>query len=254
MKIVTVIPARYNSTRFHGKVLYPIDKKPMLQWVWERAVSIKGMDRVIIATEDIKVLDFAKSIAADALLTSPNCQSGSDRVWEVVKNIKCDIVVNLQSDEPFIEADVIKDAIELLIKRKDFDISTAVSKIDNNSDVMNSNCVKVVIGDDMNALYFSRLPVPYHHKLSEISKTYPYYKHCGFYVYRKEALGKYVSFKPSNIELLERLEQLRALENGLKIGVVMAERLGPAIDVLSDIKKAEKYIKTVSRIERSKIK
>jgi 3-deoxy-manno-octulosonate cytidylyltransferase (CMP-KDO synthetase) len=131
MKTLIVIPARYGSTRFPGKVLYPLYGKPILQWVWEKAVKSKIADDVIVATEDKKVLDFARSIKAKAVMTSPKCQSGSDRVWEVVKKArkKYSIVINLQSDEPFIDSQTIKKAFLKLKSDKNFDISTAVAKI-----------------------------------------------------------------------------------------------------------------------------
>ncbi|MEW6013247.1 MAG: 3-deoxy-manno-octulosonate cytidylyltransferase [Elusimicrobiota bacterium] len=245
MKTLIVIPARYGSTRFPGKVLYPLYGKPILQWVWEKAVKSKIADDVIVATEDKKVLDFARSIKAKAVMTSPKCQSGSDRVWEVVKKArkKYSIVINLQSDEPFIDSKTIKKAFLKLKSDKNFDISTAVAKIENEKELSDPNCVKVALSKSSNALYFSRVPIPYHHSLSELSQKIPYYKHCGFYIYRYEALKKFVSSKPSSIEILERLEQLRALDIGLRIAAVKVERLGPAIDTPEDIKKAEEFIK-----------
>lgn len=245
METLIVIPARYGSTRFPGKVLYPLYKKPILQWVWERAVKSKITDDIFIATEDEKVIEFARTIKAKAVLTSNKCQSGSDRVWEVVKKSKkkYHIIINLQADEPFIEAKILKKAFLKLKSDKKFDISTAVSKISDKKELQDPNCVKVAVSNSGNAIYFSRSPVPFHHPLSKLSKKTPYYKHCGFYIYRYNALSKFVSAKPSPVEVLERLEQLRALDIGLKIAAVKVERLGPAIDTPDDIKKAEEYIK-----------
>lgn len=241
MKTVIVIPARYKSTRFYGKVLYPLMGKPVIQWVYEKAKKAKISDEIIITSEDTKVVDFAKSIGAKTLITSKKCQSGSDRVWEVVKDIRCDIVVNLQGDEPFINPITIKKTWELLNKRNDFEITTPASKITQDDDIKNPNCVKVVISDDNRAIYFSRSPIPFHHPLSDLSDQYPYYKHIGLYIYRKNALKKFISYPISKLELLERLEQLRAIDNGMKIGVSIVEEHGISIDTLDDIKKAVVY-------------
>jgi len=246
MKTIIVIPARYNSSRFKGKVLYPLKKKPILQWVYENAIKSNVSSKVVIATEDEKVLNFCKKIGAECILTSPKCNSGSDRVWEVVKNTDFEIIINLQADEPFIENDVIKKAYKKIINEK-FDITTAVHPIYDEDEIKNPNCVKAAIDKNGNALYFSRSPIPYHHELSELSKKIPYYKHIGFYIYRRKALEMFISTEPSNLEKLERLEQLRALGLGLKIGCIIVKRSGPSIDTLDDIKKAIEYIKKKRR-------
>lgn len=246
-KTIIVIPARYNSQRFCGKVLYPLLGKPVLKWVYDAAINSNIADEVIIATEDKKVIDFAKTIGAKAILTSDKCRSGSDRVWETVKNLKFDFVINLQADEPFIEPYVIRKAFKKLKENNCYDISTACAPISDVKEIYDTNCVKVVVGVNDRAIYFSRLPVPYHHNLSSISKKIPYYKHCGFYIYRKKSLEAFVNFPISQTEELERLEQLRALENGLSIAAVKVKSLGPAIDVPSDIKRAERYYKEMKR-------
>ncbi len=243
MKTVIVIPARYNSTRFPGKVIYPLNEKPIIQWVWEKALKTKITDEIIIATEDEKVIETVKKFGGNAVLTSPGCPSGSDRVWEVVKNKDYDIIINLQADEPFINPSVIRKAYKKILKTKEFDITTAVSPIKENNEINNENCVKVAFGKNGKALYFSRTPIPYHHNLSKISTKIPYYKHCGFYIYKKQALKKFVSAPCGKLELLERLEQLRALEIGLRIGVVIVKDIGPALDSPEDIEKLIKYLK-----------
>lgn len=243
---IIVIPARFNSQRFPGKVLYPLMGKPVLKWVLDSAINSKIAKKVIIATEDKKVLDFASSINAEAKLTSESCKSGSDRVWEVARKINCKFVINLQADEPFINPEVIRESMAKLKKEK-ADIATACAPIIDKKEILNPNCVKVAMNKNGMALYFSRHPIPYHHELSELSKKYPYYKHCGFYIYKKEALEKFVKAKQTQLEILERLEQLRALENGMKISVHITDTLGPAIDTFEDIKNAEKYYKKIIR-------
>jgi len=248
-KTIIVIPARYHSQRFPGKVLFPLMGKPVLQWVYESARKSKIADEIIIATEDKRVFDFANTIGAKCVITSKNCNSGSDRVWEASKNIKCDFIVNLQSDEPFIEYSVLRKAIDKIRQKKEYDIATACAPIKDLNDIENPNCVKVVMNNQGKAIYFSRSPVPYHHKLSKLSLNIPYYKHCGFYIYRKKALEIFINSKETENENLERLEQLRSLDIGLNIVVVKVKNLGPAIDVPEDIKKAQEYFKKMGNYE-----
>ncbi|MBI4655443.1 MAG: 3-deoxy-manno-octulosonate cytidylyltransferase [Elusimicrobia bacterium] len=236
-----VIPARYASERFPGKVLHKLNGKPVLQWCYESALRA-GLGRVIIATEHEKVLHFAKTIGAETCLTSPKCKSGTDRVFETALRNKREFIINYQADEPFMEPGTLIKAFELLKKNPQFHITTACSPIYDKKDLINPNTVKVALGKNSRAVYFSRIPIPFHHPLSAVSMKIPWYKHCGFYVYRYDALKKFVSLPESVLESLERLEQLRALEAGLCIGAVKVPRLGPAIDVRQDIKKAEQYL------------
>ncbi|NLI09428.1 MAG: 3-deoxy-manno-octulosonate cytidylyltransferase [Elusimicrobia bacterium] len=242
-KTVIVIPARYASQRFPGKVLYPLMGKTVLQWVWEAAVKSRCAQRVIIASEHKAVAEFAAKIGAEFKMTSASLKSGSDRVWKAAENINCDYVVNLQSDEPFISSNTLKKTIKFIENNNWADISTACSEIKNIKEIKDTNCVKIAMASNGRAFYFSREPIPHHHPLSPEYKIYPYYKHCGLYVYRKKALAAFVKAKPTHLEILERLEQLRALEMGLKIGVCIVPSLGPAIDTPADIKRAMSYYK-----------
>ena len=235
-----VIPARYGSQRFPGKVLALLAGKPVLQWCWEAAVKT-GLGEVIVATEHEKVLKFALSIGARAVMTSPLCQSGTDRVYEASRGTKAKFVINIQGDEPFMKASTLIKAFNKLKTSPACDIGTACSRIEDRTDIENPNCVKVAMNAGGQALYFSRCAVPFHHPLSAL-KGYPYYKHCGFYIYRREALERFVKLKPSPLERLERLEQLRALENGMKIAVAEVPALGPAIDVPADIGTAAAFL------------
>ena len=236
-----VIPARYGSQRFPGKVLALIAGKPVIQWCWEAAVKT-GLGEVIIATEHEKVLQFARSIGARAVMTSPRCQSGTDRVHEASRGTKAGFVINIQGDEPFMRAATLTKAFKKLEADPECSIGTACSRIEDKKDLFNPNCVKVAMNAAGRALYFSRSPIPFHHPLSEL-KDRPYYRHCGFYIYRREALNKFVKLKPSPLERLERLEQLRALENGMKIAVAEVPAPGPAIDVPADIRTAVEFLK-----------
>jgi len=236
-----VIPARYGSQRFPGKVLSAIAGKPVLQWCWEAALR-SGLGEVIIATEHKKVLNFALSLGARAVMTSPRCQSGTDRIYEASRGTKADFINNMQGDEPFMEPATLLKAYKKLKASPACDIGTACSRIADEKDINNPNCVKLAMDGSGNALYFSRSPIPFHHPLSEI-RSYPYYKHCGFYIYRRAALARFVKLKPSPLERLERLEQLRALENGMKIAVAGVPQPGPAIDVPADIRTAAVFLK-----------
>lgn len=240
-----VIPARYGSQRYPGKVLAPLAGKPVIQWCWEAAVKA-GLGPVIVATEHEKVLAACKAFGAAAVLTSPRCQSGTDRVREAARGSKAGFIINIQGDEPFMKAAVLKKAFLKLKASPDCQIGTACTRIADKADIENPNCVKVAMSAAGRALYFSRCPVPFHHPLSDL-KGYPYYRHYGLYIYRREALERFVKLKPSPLERLERLEQLRALENGLRIAVAEVPALGPAIDVPADLKAAENYLKKAGR-------
>lgn len=235
-----VIPARYGSERFPGKVLHPLKGKPVLQWCYEAALR-SGLGPVRIATEHPKVLEFARLIGADAVMTSPRCQSGTDRVHEAARGTRASFVLNFQGDEPFMPPSTLRRAFAALKADRGAHIGTAVSLAEKH-EINNPNAVKAVLAGSGRALYFSRSPVPFHHPLSPLAGSAPYYKHCGFYIYRREALERFVKLRPSPLERLERLEQLRALENGMNIAAAVVPRLGPAIDVPSDIKAAERWL------------
>jgi len=234
-----VIPARYASTRFPGKVLAPLYGKPILQWVYEACIKA-DLGEVLIATEHQAVVDGAAKFGAKAVLTSASCASGTDRVYEVAKNRKEPFVVNVQSDEPFIQTATLVKAIDRL-RKPDSDIATAGAPITNPDEVNDPNCVKIAMTPEGRALYFSRAQIPFHHPLSPDSKKLPWYKHCGLYCYKRQALENFVKLPPSPLERLERLEQLRALEAGMRITCVTVDRLGPAIDVPEDIARAQAY-------------
>lgn len=236
-----VIPARYGSQRFPGKVLAPLGGKPVVQWCWEAAMKA-GLGEVAIATEDRRVLAAVSSFGARGVLTSPRCQSGTDRVFEASRGSRARFVINIQGDEPFMTAAVIRKALAKLKASPACDIGTACVRIAHKADIENPNCVKVALNKEGRALYFSRCPIPFHHPLSDL-KGYPYYKHCGFYIYRREAIERFVRLKPSALERLERLEQLRALENGMGISVAEVPPLGPAIDSPEDLAAAEAFLK-----------
>ncbi|PKM97268.1 MAG: 3-deoxy-manno-octulosonate cytidylyltransferase [Elusimicrobia bacterium HGW-Elusimicrobia-3] len=240
-----VIPARYGSQRYPGKVLARLGGKPVIQWCWEAAVKA-GLGEVTIATEHEAVLGAVRAFGARAVLTSPRCQSGTDRVYEAARGTRAAYVINIQGDEPFMTAAALKKAFRKLKASPDCQIGTACVHIADKADIENPNCVKVAMNKAGRAIYFSRCPIPFHHALSDL-QGYPWYKHCGFYIYRRSALERFVKLKPSPLERLERLEQLRALENGMGIAVAQVPALGPAIDVPADLRAAERFLKRAGR-------
>lgn len=236
-KIIGVIPARYGSTRFPGKPLVLISGKPMIQHVYERVLKSKLLNYVIVATEDKRIYDVVKGFGGNVVMTSKHHKSGTDRIGEVVKKVKCDIVVNIQGDEPFIDPRNIDKAIEPLIKDKTVNVSTLCCKISDKSEITDSNVVKVIFDKNNFALYFSRLPVSY---LKNGRKT-NYYKHIGLYVFRKRFLLKFIKTKQSRLEKKEKLEQLRIFEMGKKIKVVITKKDSIAIDTKKDLEKLINY-------------
>jgi 3-deoxy-manno-octulosonate cytidylyltransferase (CMP-KDO synthetase) len=237
MKIIGIIPARYGSTRFPGKALADIGGKPMIQHVWESSSKSKLINELYIATDDKRIFDAVGRFWGKAVMTSTKHKSGSDRIGEVVKNIKCDIVVNIQGDEPFINPLNIDKAIKPLMTNKNIQVSTLCTKIKNKEEIDNTNVVKVVLDKNGYALYFSRYAIPFNR---DNTKGISYYKHIGLYVYRKDYLMKFIKMKPSKLELTEKLEQLRVLESGERIKVVVTNIDSITIDTKEDLKKLKR--------------
>jgi 3-deoxy-manno-octulosonate cytidylyltransferase (CMP-KDO synthetase) len=249
-KIVCIIPARYGSERLPGKVLYKINGKSIIHRVYERAkLCKKYFSEIFIATDDKRIKEECEKFGAKCILTSPFCKSGSDRVAEVAKKIDCEIVVNLQADEPFIPKEAIeKPIIELLKNKKEY-IATSLTKIRKKEELYDTNVVKAVIDKNNYALYFSRSLIPYpriyfsEDNLTKNRKVV-FYKHIGIYVFRKAFLLKFASLPFSFLENIEKLEQLRIIENGYKIKTVIVKNDSPSVDSLEDIKrimKGKKY-------------
>ena len=236
-KIIGVIPARYASTRFPGKPLAMLDGKSMIRRVYEQAFYSKHINDVFVATDDKRIFDEVKSFGGNAVLTSKRHKTGTDRIVEAIKGIKCDIVVNIQGDEPFIKPEVIDSAIKPLLNDSKINVSTLAFPFKEN--VSDENKVKVVFDKNYNALYFSRSVIPDN---SRNKTNIIYYKHLGLYVYRKDFLLKFSREKQSELEKAEKLEQLRMLSMGEKIKIVITKDDSISIDTLKDYKKALQYI------------
>ncbi|MFH1287788.1 MAG: 3-deoxy-manno-octulosonate cytidylyltransferase [bacterium] len=245
MKIIGVIPARYGSTRLKAKPLIDFLGKPVVQHVFEKAKLSKLLDRVIVATDNKMIFDRVIKFGGEAVMTALSHQSGTDRVSEAASKVSCDIVVNIQGDEPTITPQLIDEAIKPLLEDNKVYFSTLKTKMNSIEDLLNPNIVKVITDRNDFAIYFSRLPVPYslHSPCEACSQDLSYYfKHIGLYVYKKEFLLKFVSLEASDLEKRERLEQLRALEYGYKIKVVETKGDTVSIDVEEDLERARQYM------------
>ena len=238
MKTAAIIPARMGSTRFPGKVLATLGGKPIVQWVWERTKASKA-DEVIVASDSEEVIRAVEAFGGKAQMTSPNHPSGSDRIWEVASKLDCDIIINVQGDEPFMEPEVINQLIDVMQETPAPDMATVVVPSTREQIANNPNSPKVVVSADNTALYFSRSPIPF---LREGGTDMPLYKHWGIYAYSREALRRFVSLSESPLEKCEKLEQLRALENGMKIKVIKTNFQSIGIDTPEDLVQAEKHL------------
>lgn len=243
-KIVGIIPARFNSKRFPGKVLYTIKGKTLLQHTYERSCLAKSLSEIYIATDSKKIANTAESFGAKVVMTSSNCRSGSDRAAEAAQQIDASIIVNVQADEPFLPTEAIEEPLKILLKNKDIYIATSVTRIKEKEELYDQNVVKTVLDRENFALYFSRSLIPFPRiyfdddKLTYLKKVM-FYKHIGAYIFRKSLLDKFAQWQTSFLENIESLEQLRILENGYKIKVSIIKKDSPCVDTLEDIKKLQ---------------
>jgi 3-deoxy-manno-octulosonate cytidylyltransferase (CMP-KDO synthetase) len=244
MKIIGIIPARYGSTRFPGKPLAPVAGKPLVQRVIEQCRKAKSLSEIIVATDDERIAEVAKKFC-HVEMTLPNHPSGSDRIAEVAGKISCDAIVNIQGDEPLIDPSVIDMVAGALAQHE---MSTAATRIKSSSELDNPNVVKVAVNAAGCALYFSRRTIPFlrdavSRPASEQLAAFPFLKHLGIYGYRRETLLQLVKFPVSPLEAAEKLEQLRALENGIQIAVVKVEFDSVGVDTPEDVEWVERYLK-----------
>ena len=245
MKKVIIIPARLDSSRLPKKVLLDLKGKTVIQRVYEQCLKVKNVDGVYIATDSIEIKEVCETFTDKVIITKSTHQSGTDRIGEAVSAIACDIVINVQGDEPFIEPSLIE-ALVNSFSNSEISMSSAMSKINNVKDLHNSNVVKVVTDLHNNALFFSRSLIPFPRDVKEISianevlKKYQFFRHIGIYGYRKDFLLKFVNMEQSYLEKIEKLEQLRALENGFKIKMIDANSSLIGIDTREDYEEALK--------------
>ncbi|MGZ8938388.1 MAG: 3-deoxy-manno-octulosonate cytidylyltransferase [Limisphaerales bacterium] len=244
MKIIGVIPARYGSTRFPGKPLHVIAGKPLIQWVVDQCQKARSLSKVVVATDNTQIWEMAQKFC-DVEMTRSEHPSGTDRIAEVAERHGCDALVNIQGDEPLIDPAIIDKVAAALEKSE---MSTAATAIHDGHDYENPNVVKVVVNRAGQALYFSRRTIPYVRDAASAPvegqlAAFPFLKHLGIYGYRRETLLRLVGFPVSPLENAEKLEQLRALDNGIQISVVTVEYESIGVDVPADVQRVERILK-----------
>lgn len=237
MKVIAVIPARYNSTRFPGKMMEILGNRTIITTTYQNVVETGLFDEVFVATDSEIIFDEISKNGGKAVMTGEH-ETGSDRIAEAVRNIDCDIVINVQGDEPFLKKEPLKQLIDVFAKDEKKEISLASLKIQlkESEEIQNPNNVKVITDNNGFALYFSRSVIPFHRELAYNVK---YYKHIGVYAFRKEALLKFSSLEMTPMEISEKLEQLRYLENSMKIRMIETDFVGIGIDTPEDLEKAK---------------
>jgi 3-deoxy-manno-octulosonate cytidylyltransferase (CMP-KDO synthetase) len=241
-----VIPARFGSSRFPGKVLAQISQKPMLQHVYERASQARYLTSIIIATDDERVYAVAKNFGARVRMTRSDHPSGTDRVAEVASGENADIIVNIQGDEPLIDPGAIDAAILPMVHEPDVLMATLKKRIEDPREIDDPNVVKVVTDRAGNAIYFSRCPIPYRRvgfsPRGASAPPGPHFKHIGLYVYQRDFLMEYPNLPIGPLEQAERLEQLRALENGFKIRVAETDYESVGVDTPEDLERVAEWL------------
>lgn len=251
MAVVAIIPARYGSTRLPGKPLALIGGKPMIQHVYESASKARILDRVLVATDDRRIAAAVQSFGGEAVMTSKHHASGTDRLAEVARKLKADLLVNVQGDLPFINADTITRAVRPLRRDGKIPMGTVCNPIFDEREWRNPNIVKVLTDRAGFAMYFTRSPVPYVRDAKiELgarergSKQRLWgYRHLGLYVYRRDFLLKFARLRPTPLEQIESLEQLRAMGHGYRIHVARVDERSVEVDTAEDLKRAEDYLR-----------
>ncbi len=233
--ILGVIPARYASTRFPGKPLATLAGKPLIQHVWEQAARSRYLSRLVVATDDDRIAAAARAFGAQVAMTRSDHASGTDRAAEVAESINADVIVNIQGDEPLIDPDAIDAAILTMLDDTQCQMASLKRRITDATEISNPNVVKVVTAGNGDALYFSRSPIPF-----QRGEAAGYFKHIGLYIYRRHLLLAYSSLPVGPLERAEKLEQLRALENGIPIRVAETSYDTIGVDTPEDLAAVEK--------------
>lgn len=247
-KVVAIIPARYQSNRFEGKPLATIMGKPMIQHVYERAIKVPMLTRVAVATDDTRIADCVRNFGGEVVMTRPDHVSGTDRLAEaasIMDIAEQDVVVNIQGDQPLFADEVVAQVATPLLEDPALPMATLIYKIVRPEEITDPNHVKTVFDRHGNALYFSRSPIPFQRNPEEpVAPTY--YKHLGFYAYRKGFLLTFVGLPEGEWERFEKLEQLRALEYGYRIRVVLTEHDSVEVDTPKDLERVEEIMRSGS--------
>ena len=240
-QVVVVIPSRYASIRLPGKPLVSLAGKPMVQRVYERAKLAQTATRVVVATDDQRIVDAVKAIGGEARMTRSDHRTGTERIAEVAAHEPGDIFVNVQGDEPLIDPAAIDTAVGALLEEPQAQIATVATAIRHAGDIMDPNVVKTVLDFEGNALYFSRAPIPWIRDTQQKIHV-QYWKHLGLYVFQRDALLEYPTLPHGELEKIEQLEQLRWLENGWKIRVAEVAHDSVSVDVPDDVARVEKLL------------
>jgi len=240
-RVVVVIPSRYASTRLPGKPLVLLAGKPMVQHVYERAKQAQTVHRVVVATDDQRIVDAVKAFGGESRMTRADHRTGTERIAEVAVHEPGDVFVNVQGDEPLIDPVAIDTAVGALLEEPQAQIATVATPIRHAGDIMDPNVVKTVLDFDGNALYFSRAPIPWIRDTQQKLHV-KYWKHLGLYVFQREALLEYSTLPQGELEKIEQLEQLRWLENGWKIRVAEVAHDAVSVDVPEDVARVEKLM------------
>lgn len=252
---LVVIPARYASTRFPGKPLALLRGRPIILHVLDGARKAGRVSEIVVATDDERIRKVVENAGGKVVMTSPGHETGTDRVAEVVVRNPCDIIVNVQGDEPFIRGDVIDEVVRLLEEDPTAGMSTLAVRIRSVRDLLDPNCVKVAWGSTGHALYFSRAPIPWHRDtwgtLDRLMEKGPAgefacFRHIGIYGYRREVLFRLQAAPPEPVERLEKLEQLRALALGIRIRVAETDYGAIGVDTPEDLERAEEWARNIS--------
>ncbi|PYR78620.1 MAG: 3-deoxy-manno-octulosonate cytidylyltransferase [Acidobacteria bacterium] len=239
-QVVAVIPARYDATRLPGKPLAEIAGKPMIEHVYRRAAAARGVDAVVVATDDMRIEAAVKTFGGIAMMTRPTHRTGTDRIAEVAANLSCEIVLNVQGDEPLLEPETLEAVIEPLLADPMLEMSTVCFPISNRADYDDPNVVKVVKDKRGHALYFSRSPIP-NRRTANLEP--PIYKHLGLYGFRRTFLLKFATLPQTPLEKAESLEQLRALEHGYRIHTVETKHDSIGVDTPEDLERVRVRLK-----------
>jgi 3-deoxy-manno-octulosonate cytidylyltransferase (CMP-KDO synthetase) len=243
-RTLVAIPARWGSTRFPGKPLHLIAGKPLVQHAWERCQECKQIDDVIIATDDARIAEAAASFGAKAVLTSPDHPSGTDRIAEATKSFPDHrVIINVQGDEPLISPALIDELACTMRDDASVKMITAAAPIHDPAQITDANVVKVIFDTQGDALYFSRSPLPFVRNAAAWPRSY---RHLGIYGFQRSFLFQFVAWPPSRLEQTESLEQLRALENGTRIRVVLTDELSPGVDTPEQAAAIEQHLQKQS--------
>ena len=239
-RAVAVIPSRWASVRFPGKALVVIRGKPLIQHVWERAAELETVERVVVATDDERIAAAVRGFGGTVAMTSPECPSGTDRVAQATRDWPVDLVVNLQGDEPAFEVKALDQLVRVMSEDPAIEMGTLAHPVVDEAEHRDPNAVKVVLDQSGHALYFSRAPIPFARETGLVAPL----RHVGIYVFRHAFLQRYATLAPTPLEQTERLEQLRALEHGVRIRVLLTPHGSIGVDTPPDVERLSAYLRS----------